>query len=181
MAALSDLGRMASLEGGTLLGVCLGCGNRRGSVLGSVRVALLMCNDYERYIAWDEYCKAMQALEWGIPTDQTETDLPQAADTRIRDIAPVIRAAGNGVELTPMRWSFPPPRPKGKPVFNFRSEGRRFKDSKRCLVPASAFFEFTGTRPRRRSIGSRSLISPSCASRVSGETVLTVSRRTSRC
>jgi SOS response associated peptidase (SRAP) len=57
-----------------------------------------------------------------------------------------IRAAGNGVELAQMRWSFPPPRPGGKPVFNFRSEGRRFKDSRRCLIPASAFFEFTGTK-----------------------------------
>ena len=29
-------------------------------------------------------------------------------------------------------------------MFNFRSEGRSFDNSKRCLVPASAFFEFTG-------------------------------------
>jgi putative SOS response-associated peptidase YedK len=27
-----------------------------------------------------------------------------------------------------------------------RSDGRRFSDSKRCLIPASAFFEFTGTK-----------------------------------
>lgn len=32
------------------------------------------------------------------------------------------------------------------PVFNFRSEGRDFSDSQRCLVLASAFFEFTGKR-----------------------------------
>jgi putative SOS response-associated peptidase YedK len=35
-------------------------------------------------------------------------------------------------------------------VFNFRSEGRRFgarrqAQGQRCLIPASAFFEFTGT------------------------------------
>jgi putative SOS response-associated peptidase YedK len=58
----------------------------------------------------------------------------------------VIRAAGNGVELAQMHWSFPPPLPGGKPVFNFRSEGRSFKDSRRCLIPATAFFEFTGQR-----------------------------------
>jgi putative SOS response-associated peptidase YedK len=29
---------------------------------------------------------------------------------------------------------------------NFRSEGRHFANSARCIVPASAFFEFTGTR-----------------------------------
>jgi hypothetical protein len=61
-------------------------------------------------------------------------------------MTPVIRAAGNGVELAQMRWSFPPPRPGGKPVFNFRSKGRSFRDSRRCLIPATAFFEFTGQR-----------------------------------
>jgi putative SOS response-associated peptidase YedK len=31
-------------------------------------------------------------------------------------------------------------------VFNFRSEGRHFDKSNRCLIPTSAFFEFTGKR-----------------------------------
>jgi putative SOS response-associated peptidase YedK len=31
-------------------------------------------------------------------------------------------------------------------VFNFRSEGRHFDKSNRCLIPASAFFEFTGKK-----------------------------------
>jgi putative SOS response-associated peptidase YedK len=31
-------------------------------------------------------------------------------------------------------------------VFNFRSEGRHFANSTRCIVPASAFLEFTGKR-----------------------------------
>jgi putative SOS response-associated peptidase YedK len=38
-----------------------------------------------------------------------------------------------------------PARPKGPPVINFRSAGRRFPTG-RCLVPASHFFEFTGTK-----------------------------------
>ena len=53
-------------------------------------------------------------------------------------------AAGNAVELVPMRWGFTPQRAGGPPVFNFRSEGRDFTRSKRCVIPASAFFEFTG-------------------------------------
>jgi putative SOS response-associated peptidase YedK len=40
----------------------------------------------------------------------------------------------------------PPKGPRGGPVFNFRSEGRRFDNSNRCLIPATAFFEFTGTK-----------------------------------
>jgi putative SOS response-associated peptidase YedK len=35
---------------------------------------------------------------------------------------------------------------RGGPVFNFRSEGRHFDKSNRCLIPASAFFEFTGKK-----------------------------------
>ncbi len=31
-------------------------------------------------------------------------------------------------------------------MFNFRSEGRNFEKSHRCLIPASAFFEFTGKK-----------------------------------
>jgi putative SOS response-associated peptidase YedK len=45
-----------------------------------------------------------------------------------------------------MNFSFPPSNPRGGPVFNFRSEGRNFEKSNRCLIPASAFFEFTGKK-----------------------------------
>lgn len=83
-----------------------------------------------------------------IPSHQTELDLPQADDIRIGDVGPIMRSIEPGVvELTPMTFGFPPPSgKKGGPVFNFRSEGRHFAGSRRCLVPASAFFEFTGTK-----------------------------------
>ncbi len=102
-----------------------------------------MCNDYEQHILWAEYCAAMQALNLGVPKNQSELDLPQADDVKINDVAPVMRAAGKDIELTQMNFSFPPSG-RGGPVFNFRSEGRHFADSKRCLIPVSAFFEFTG-------------------------------------
>jgi putative SOS response-associated peptidase YedK len=88
----------------------------------------------------------MQALELGIPTQQTELDLPVADDIKINDVGPIMRAAGNGIELVPMNFSFPPSGPRGGSVFNFRSEGRNFEKSNRCLIPASAFFEFTGKK-----------------------------------
>ncbi len=88
----------------------------------------------------------MQLLEWGAPTRQSEADLPQADDIRITDLAPIMRAAGADVELAPMSFGFPAATPRGGPVFNFRSEGRSFAKSNRCLVPASAFFEFTGAK-----------------------------------
>jgi hypothetical protein len=43
-------------------------------------------------------------------------------------------------------FAFPPARPGGAPVLNFRSEGRHFANSRCCLIPASAFFEFTGRK-----------------------------------
>ncbi|RDJ03548.1 SOS response-associated peptidase [Rhizobium grahamii] len=105
-----------------------------------------MCNDYEQHIRYEEYCKMMQDLALGIPTRQSERDLPRVSDIKIGDTAPVMRTAGdNIVELAQMKFGFPPPR-NGGPVFNFRSEGRRFGSSHRCLIPATAFFEFTGKK-----------------------------------
>jgi putative SOS response-associated peptidase YedK len=106
-----------------------------------------MCNDYEQHILWAEYCKMMQELALRIPANQVELDLPQADDIKIGDTAPVMRQYGDEVELFPAKFGFPPPEGrKGGPVFNFVSDGRNFADSKRCLIPASAFFEFTGTK-----------------------------------
>jgi putative SOS response-associated peptidase YedK len=104
-----------------------------------------MCNDYEQHIRWAQYCAMMQAAELGIPTQQSELDLPVADDIKINDMGPVMRAAGNVIKLVPMNFSFPPSG-RGGPVFNFRSEGRHFDKSNRCLIPASAFFEFTGKK-----------------------------------
>jgi putative SOS response-associated peptidase YedK len=105
-----------------------------------------MCNDYEQHVRWAEYRKMMQALELVFPSHQSEFDLPQADDVRINDLGPVMRIVEGKTELVPMSFSFPPGRPRGAPIFNFRSEGRHFANSARCIVPASAFFEFTGTR-----------------------------------
>jgi putative SOS response-associated peptidase YedK len=105
-----------------------------------------MCNDYEQHIVWAEYQRLMQEIALGIPTQQNELNLSRADDIRIGDEGPVMRSADDAVELVSMRFGFPPPKPKAGPVFNFRSEGRSFANSKRCLVPASAFFEFTGSK-----------------------------------
>ncbi len=110
-----------------------------------------MCNQIEQHIAYQAYVVAMHAIELGIPTIQSDLDLPVRDKVNIRDTAAVIRLAGNGVELTPMRFGFPPVGGGRGPVFNFKSEGRRFKDNNRCLIPASAFFEFTGSKyPKER-------------------------------
>ena len=105
-----------------------------------------MCNDYEQHVSYADYSKAIRALELSTPAAESEADLLQADDIRIGDSGPVMRAAGNGVELVQMRFGFPPSRPKAGPIFNFKSDGRRFADSKRCVVVLSGFFEFTGSK-----------------------------------
>lgn len=103
-----------------------------------------MCNDYEQHVTHKQYLDAIKALE--LDTSDAPAELPQADDIRIGDMGPVLRAAGNGVEIVSMRFGWPPPRAKAPPVFNFKSDGRHFDKSKRCLVILSGFFEFTGTK-----------------------------------
>ena len=40
----------------------------------------------KQHVTWAAYCKMMQALELGMPTQQSELDLPQADDIRINDM-----------------------------------------------------------------------------------------------
>lgn len=102
-----------------------------------------MCNDYEQHVSQADYRKAIAALELAAGDDAA---LVMADDIRIGDLGPVLRAAGNGVELVAMRFGFPPPRLKAGPVFNFKSDGRDFSASRRCVVVLSGFFEFTGNK-----------------------------------
>jgi len=102
-----------------------------------------MCNAYEQHVSRADYARAIAALELAAGDDAA---LVPADDIRIGDPGPVLRAAGNGVELVSMRFGFPPPRPKAGPIFNFKSDGRSFADSRRCVVVLSGFFEFTGSK-----------------------------------
>ena len=64
-------------------------------------------------------------------------------DVRISERAPILRAAAEpgALALVERRWSWPGP--TGKPVFNFRGEGRRFDPGERCVVLTDGFYEFT--------------------------------------
>ena len=105
-----------------------------------------MCNDYEQHVAYGDYRKAVEAVALETPSAESEADLPQADDIKIGDLGPVLARTATASKLVLMRFGFPPPRPKASPVFNFKSDGRHFADSKRCLIVLSGFFEFTGTK-----------------------------------
>lgn len=105
-----------------------------------------MCNAYEQQVSYAEYRKAVEALELATPAAENAADLPASEEIRIGDVGPVIRAAGNGIEVVAMRFGWAPPRQKAGPVFNFKSDSRHFEKSRRCVVVLSGFFEFTGSK-----------------------------------
>jgi putative SOS response-associated peptidase YedK len=101
-----------------------------------------MCNEYQRYVPLGVISE--QFTQMRIPLRFPE-GLPNLAPTNIRigEIGTIIRpssAEPGAAELVQRPWSWPGPR--GKPVFNFRSEGREFTRG-RCLIVTDGFFEFT--------------------------------------
>ncbi len=103
-----------------------------------------MCNDYEQHVSHTAYLDAVRGLD--LDAAAGPSDLPEADDIRIGDLGPVLVASGNGAALRPMKFGWKAPRPKAAPVFNFKSDGRHFDKSKRCVVILSGFFEFTGSK-----------------------------------
>ena len=103
-----------------------------------------MCNDYEQHVSHAAYTEAIRRLELGDTSDAAA--FAQADDIKIGDLGPVLVLSGNGVGVRPMKFGWPPSRPKAGPVFNFKSDGRHFDKSKRCVVILSSFFEFTGSK-----------------------------------
>jgi putative SOS response-associated peptidase YedK len=71
--------------------------------------------------------------------------LPSLPSVRIGEHAPAIAQRGNIANTRPMRFGLPPARTGAGPLFNMRSDDRHFEKSNRCIIPASAFFEFTGS------------------------------------
>ena len=105
-----------------------------------------MCNDYGNRIPVSEYSEAFSDIRLPLTFPTGAPNLEPRDDIWPTETAPVVRRTPEGAELVQLRWGFDPGRPKAPPVINFRSDGRRFNDSRRCLIPASHFFEFTGTK-----------------------------------
>lgn len=105
-----------------------------------------MCNDYGNHVAYAEYAAALQQLGLPIVAPVGPPNLEPRDDIWPSEVAPVLRRRDEGVEFAQLRWGFEPSNPKGRPIINFRSDGRSFADSRRCLVPASHFYEFKGAK-----------------------------------
>lgn len=105
-----------------------------------------MCNDYGNHVAYAEYAAMLRHLEMAIVAPVAPPNLEPREDIWPTETAPVFRRLEDGVELAQLRWGFEPSNPRARAVINFKSEGRSFAKSKRCLVPASHFFEFKGAK-----------------------------------
>ncbi|KEQ54777.1 SOS response-associated peptidase [Sphingobium chlorophenolicum] len=101
-----------------------------------------MCNDYRLEVPIASILEDFDDLEIKIDLPEGTPNVAAREDIKISDVAPIIKgidgARGVG-ELVNRRWSWPAP--NGKPVYNFRSEGRSFT-SQRCLIPTDGFYEF---------------------------------------
>ena len=116
-----------------------------------------MCNEAARRIALGLIRDDFAALR--IPLRFPEA-LPNLADIdsfRITDTTFVVRASAAGddaacaAEGVRRRWSWPGP--TGKPLYNYRSDGREFRNGAaqgRCLIAADAFYEFTAPADPRQ-------------------------------
>jgi putative SOS response-associated peptidase YedK len=98
-----------------------------------------MCNLYTQSKSVDEVARLFRDLQMPLSYPDGIPNL-QPREIAITDPAPIVRAGAAGFELAVRRWSWPGP--GGKPVFNYRSDGREFA-SGRCLILADGFFEFT--------------------------------------
>jgi putative SOS response-associated peptidase YedK len=102
-----------------------------------------MCSDYRTRVELEKLEKACAEAGLLLRYPEGRPNLEPRDDVRITDRAPILRAAPDqpgAAELVQRRWSWPGP--SGKPVYNFRSEGRDFA-SGRCLIVADGFYEFT--------------------------------------
>ncbi len=105
-----------------------------------------MCNLYTQTTAPEAMRQLFARLDMPLGFPEGIPNL-QPRDVAITDPGPIVRAGNEGYDLLVRRWSWPGP--GGKPVYNFRSDGREFA-SGRCLILADGFYEFTAPADPRQ-------------------------------
>ena len=115
-----------------------------------------MCNLYTQTRSIDEIAQLFRGLQMPLRFPDGAPNL-QPREIAITDPGPIVRAASaDAFDLVVRRWSWPGP--GGKPVYNFRSEGREF-GSGRCLIVADGFYEFTAAADPKQKRKERWLFS----------------------
>lgn len=102
-----------------------------------------MCNEQRRRIALGQVRNDWSQTRIPLIFPEGLPNFELLDSIRITDRNAIIRAATSepgAAELVIRRWSWPGP--GGKPVYNYRSDGREFPRG-RCLIVADGFYEFT--------------------------------------
>ena len=102
-----------------------------------------MCNEHRRAVALGEIFDGFAQLRIPLRFPEGAPNLQALDSIRITDPTTIVRSVTDEpgtAELVQRRWSWLGPH--GRPVFNFRSEGREFA-SGRCLIVADGFYEYT--------------------------------------
>lgn len=103
-----------------------------------------MCNEHRRTVELGKISDAFAQLRIPLRFPEGAPNLAALESIRITDPTAIVRARGDDIELVQRRWSWPGP--TGKPVFNYRGEGREFRNGAsggRCLILADGFYEYT--------------------------------------
>ncbi|HEX8239927.1 MAG TPA: SOS response-associated peptidase [Allosphingosinicella sp.] len=103
-----------------------------------------MCNLYSNKVAPDVIARTFEQLGMVLSFPDGLPNLQPREEIRITDQAPIVRWNEGVAELVQRRWSWAGP--GGKPVYNFRSDGREFTNfdaGGRCLIVTDGFYEFT--------------------------------------
>lgn len=116
-----------------------------------------MCNEVARRVALGLIRDDISQLRIPLRFPEGLPNLAALDSIRITDPTLILRQAGDEAEAVVRRWSWPGA--VGRPVYNFRSDGRSLSNSAsggRCLVPVDGFYEFTdpaeGSSKRARKL-----------------------------
>lgn len=104
-----------------------------------------MCNEYAREIEMGRVIRLTEEMKDIAPFEYenrtTPNEIGPKSSIKIRDTGVIVRALDEKLIGRTMTWAWKGSR--GKPVFNFVSEGRDFSKNDRVLIPATGFYEYT--------------------------------------
>lgn len=100
-----------------------------------------MCNNYALHVPANVLAEVFDDGGQTLVFDGGVPNLEPRDEIWIGDTAPIVISRDNSPTLINAPWAWKGAH--GNPVFNFRSEGRRFGGSQRCLIPADGFYEGT--------------------------------------
>ena len=117
--------------------------------------ASALCNEVARRVALGLIREDFSQLKIVLRFSEGLPNLASTDSIRITDTTAIMRLAREGAgdgawdgageaDMVQRRWSWPGA--GGKPVYNYRSDGRAFANSAkggRCLIPVGGFYEFT--------------------------------------